>query len=926
MGALAPVATHWLPQDDLLLKNAVEAGASLESLAKGAVQFSHRFTVQELQDRWHTLLYDPVVSFEASVRMIEFEQSAPMAQSKLIRIDNNKEAKCISRKRKAETVRKCYYAMRKRICNESFDSIDLIFLDESSYGDVGNGNGPTSNGFLLGDQISKYFGNQELNFGAIDHSLGKLGVNEGGSCGDGLSAAACCTGLNDHHRFSPGQGNQPQNLCPPFDENLSLTGDHISINEYGPSQELQACNLLQSLNVVEKPQNMFGQSVDKEGNACSGSTCQVINSSLSDCGTALQSLGYCSPITQMPVLSSIDSISASACPGVCLGDNEQHGVDELLILDDIDIPSKSEIKDQTMSGIMTDFSPCAEKFSSNQTTGDERNILAPNAEEYFEQLSNSLLNFTSEDEQLFMDADADGKDIIDKSYIENLSSLLLDFPDGSDVPSLGLSEASVAPQECLNISNAVYHGQECLDIPSAAPQGQECLDMSIAEHLGDSGENEQYDCGDGRQVWSVEAQKLSSALTVNPIFPELRNGVICCTLNTEDTEIPNNDDVFLPIWMPCSSISLITNAKSDEAYYPMTSSVNDFSHGEKATAGVMVKCEPRSTSKVHVPPQESRFPSEMGHNHQFNDDGLRFELPCSDVPHVALKKTGGSECPNGANIKHLSNKDIINESLNNSLMKQVENSDQNDDSGDYDRQKKAIVCKQEGDCISPVQISDDIHAELYSIGQTIPNQAVNCTLSDEEEFSCESDDDVPYFSDVEAMILDMDLSPDDQDVYHSPRVLRYQHEDARKTIIRLEQAADACVQRCIAAQGALAVLYGHRSRHFIKKPEVLLGRGTKDFKVDIDLGREACANKISRRQATLKMEIDGSFLLKNHGKCPTFVNGKEVQPGHNVNLISGCLIEMGRITFVFETNRTLRKAYLDNICGMKPDLGSQDMD
>ncbi|CDP07445.1 unnamed protein product [Coffea canephora] len=792
MGALAPVATHWLPQDDLLLKNAVEAGASLESLAKGAVQFSHRFTVQELQDRWHTLLYDPVVSFEASVRMIEFEQSAPMAQSKLIRIDNNKEAKCISRKRKAETVRKCYYAMRKRICNESFDSIDLIFLDESSYGDVGNGNGPTSNGFLLGDQISKYFGNQELNFGAIDHSLGKLGVNEGGSCGDGLSAAACCTGLNDHHRFSPGQGNQPQNLCPPFDENLSLTGDHISINEYGPSQELQACNLLQSLNVVEKPQNMFGQSVDKEGNACSGSTCQ-----------------------------------------------------HLLAL---------------------------------------VNILAPNAEEYFEQLSNSLLNFTSEDEQLFMDADADGKDIIDKSYIENLSSLLLDFPDGSDVPSLGLSEASVAPQECLNISNAVYHGQECLDIPN-------------------SGENEQYDCGDGRQVWSVEAQKLSSALTVNPIFPELRNGVICCTLNTEDTEIPNNDDVFLPIWMPCSSISLITNAKSDEAYYPMTSSVNDFSHGEKATAGVMVKCEPRSTSKVHVPPQESRFPSEMGHNHQFNDDGLRFELPCSDVPHVALKKTGGSECPNGANIKHLSNKDIINESLNNSLMKQ-----------------------QEGDCISPVQISDDIHAELYSIGQTIPNQAVNCTLSDEEEFSCESDDDVPYFSDVEAMILDMDLSPDDQDVYHSPRVLRYQHEDARKTIIRLEQAADACVQRCIAAQGALAVLYGHRSRHFIKKPEVLLGRGTKDFKVDIDLGREACANKISRRQATLKMEIDGSFLLKNHGKCPTFVNGKEVLPGHNVNLISGCLIEMGRITFVFETNRTLRKAYRDNICGMKPDLGSQDMD
>ncbi|URE06729.1 FHA [Musa troglodytarum] len=36
MGALATL-TKWIPEDDFLLKNAVEAGASLESLAKGAV-------------------------------------------------------------------------------------------------------------------------------------------------------------------------------------------------------------------------------------------------------------------------------------------------------------------------------------------------------------------------------------------------------------------------------------------------------------------------------------------------------------------------------------------------------------------------------------------------------------------------------------------------------------------------------------------------------------------------------------------------------------------------------------------------------------------------------------------------------------------------------------------------------------------------
>lgn len=74
MGALAPFS-QWIPADDILLKKAVEDGASLESLAKGAVHFSRRFTVCELQDRWYSLLYDPVVSEDASSRMIEFESS-----------------------------------------------------------------------------------------------------------------------------------------------------------------------------------------------------------------------------------------------------------------------------------------------------------------------------------------------------------------------------------------------------------------------------------------------------------------------------------------------------------------------------------------------------------------------------------------------------------------------------------------------------------------------------------------------------------------------------------------------------------------------------------------------------------------------------------------------------------------------------------
>lgn len=51
-------------------------------------------------------------------------------------------------------------------------------------------------------------------------------------------------------------------------------------------------------------------------------------------------------------------------------------------------------------------------------------------------------------------------------------------------------------------------------------------------------------------------------------------------------------------------------------------------------------------------------------------------------------------------------------------------------------------------------------------------------------------------------------------------VQRYQHEESKRTIIRLEQAANAVTQRAIAGQGAFAVLNGRFSKYFIKKPEV----------------------------------------------------------------------------------------------------------
>ncbi|KAF2310048.1 hypothetical protein GH714_006322 [Hevea brasiliensis] len=208
--------------------------------------------------------------------------------------------------------------------------------------------------------------------------------------------------------------------------------------------------------------------------------------------------------------------------------------------------------------------------------------------------------------------------------------------------------------------------------------------------------------------------------------------------------------------------------------------------------------------------------------------------------------------------------------------------------------------KQELDAPTRIQTHQASHAKLGFTDITPLEHGANHPLSDLEEPPIESDDDVPYFSDIEAMILDMDLDPEDR-IYIPARksaVSRYQHEDMKRVIMRLEQGAQSCMQRAIASQGAFAVLYGRHSKHYIKKPEVLLGRATEDVIVDIELGREGGANKISRRQATITLDKGGSFHLKNLGKCSISVNDKEIAPGQSLNLASSCLIEEKR-AFLF---------------------------
>jgi N-terminal region of micro-spherule protein len=90
----------------------MQAGASLEALAKGAVNFTRRFSLKELQERWQTLLYNSEVSTESFARMIDYEYITSSNPSIKLSADTGLN----HGKRTADSVRSLYYSMRKRIC------------------------------------------------------------------------------------------------------------------------------------------------------------------------------------------------------------------------------------------------------------------------------------------------------------------------------------------------------------------------------------------------------------------------------------------------------------------------------------------------------------------------------------------------------------------------------------------------------------------------------------------------------------------------------------------------------------------------------------------------------------------------------------------------------------------------------------------
>lgn len=106
----------------------------------------------------------------------------------------------------------------------------------------------------------------------------------------------------------------------------------------------------------------------------------------------------------------------------------------------------------------------------------------------------------------------------------------------------------------------------------------------------------------------------------------------------------------------------------------------------------------------------------------------------------------------------------------------------------------------------------------------------------------------------------------------------------------------------------LAVLRGRLVRYLMRSREITVGRSTKDVVVDVDLGLEGPASKISRRQAVIKLKHTAEFHLANEGRRSVIVNGTPVLMGESILLQNNAVVQFSGLTFIFIVNLELIQA------------------
>ncbi|KAL0378331.1 UNVERIFIED_CONTAM: Microspherule protein 1 [Sesamum radiatum] len=636
MATVPSMSIQWIPEDDLLLKNAVEAGASLEALAKGAVQFSRRYTLHELRERWYSLLYDPDISAQAShIFELEISGISPAAL-KLNRSENNFTGnKEVSQKRKLESIRRKYYAMRKRFRSEFFSNSDLGFFEPNPHEFSGSGadfhkqvmldGNPLGQNCMLGDNIPDHLGLQEEDLDILRHAFPEtirdIAVASGAT---NVSQAGCSNSFEDNrqNKIMGGYG---------FDENVtsSITeGRNLEVNIKNRKSPL---TLRKNL-IHETPNN---PPVGFEGR-------QQFSSPNSDGFSSFQTMVFASDQPHLRHWRGMQDVSASVPVSMGLQDTSQ-------VAEDV-IPNDVEGKESSSAVYAGEFAD-----------------------------PDSLLNLSNEDEILLVDEDE--KHAENKCCTEDISSVLEDSnKDGQR------NDVAKVEQETVTVSQA-----------NLAPDPTENPAALVA-------------------VSSVDGDQQNKS-----------NGKICCTLNTEDTEIPCNDDIFLLIH-PSTSFGY----SSTQPITAVSTNACAAAHEKDNAQAVNLLMKSNDSTKV------LKWPQKVGIH----------SLPESRSMHPLVggaSKTEIHDSTPQALLPGFVNTTIGDSSKGRSLYAIPKVSSDSL----ADKEVPGVDMKVRD---NPTTVNETIRSTETGFARTpLPESAVDSSVSDPEESLI--DDDVPYFSDVEAMAI-----------------------------------------------------------------------------------------------------------------------------------------------------------------------------
>lgn len=185
------------------------------------------------------------------------------------------------------------------------------------------------------------------------------------------------------------------------------------------------------------------------------------------------------------------------------------------------------------------------------------------------------------------------------------------------------------------------------------------------------------------------------------------------------------------------------------------------------------------------------------------------------------------------------------------------------------------------------------HWQLMKQYSLLPDQAVKVPGKEVTILS---------FSDNEEMLNDAELTEPKDEVLDSEMTLvdRRNKKDIRQLETQLGRwnvLVDSMTGMGFPPEfdrQTLAVLRGRLVRYLMRSREITIGRSTKDATVDVDLGLEGPAYKVSRKQGTIKLRSNADFFLTNEGKRPIYVEGEALLKGYKTRLSHNCVIEVSR--------------------------------